>query len=554
MPYPTEVKGMAPINYRSGPAATSTSDVNGAFAATNRPERHPATPILKAYVGDPVEVHALVTPGSEQMHVFSLGGESLPLDPFLPGSNQVQARGIGPWETLQANIRGGAGGGATVGDLFYGDLRRPFTEAGLWGIQRVLADASCPIRPLDARGCTGTSGRIHHPRRSAARDTHHSHDSRLSSPTVAAATQAGSATGEASSAAAGEGRTRNPGRRGSGHVQALVPARRTRASLQAGAGSTYGHCRHPREGRGRRPRRLRDDDRRGPLGAEAHLTRARAEVPSLRSLGLAWGALAAVVAIGADGGDSPPRSRVPAPAPLTAPQFDPEGSQAIAKLGRALPLRTADGRVVEVAALDVRPRRGSERLIDVRLRYELRGGATYRMDPAREAQLVDGSGQLLTDHAHRERPASRVGAGPVAARTPPRGLGDVRSPHGRAGRARAADAGCGHGPAHGPVARQPAVVGGLVGLSRPGRVRPRSESPRAREHALNRRGPRPPDERQVLGAHETKRFLKVPTRMVACVGLREGDPAAHSSLFWGGLQCTEVVSYAAAPRGRIGRS
>jgi hypothetical protein len=159
MPYPTDVKGITPINYRSGPRATGTGDGNNAFAATNSgPNGTPDTPILKAYVGDPVEVHALVTPGSEQMHVFSLGGESFPLDPFLDGSNQVQARGIGPWETLQANIRGGAGGGVTVGDLFYGDLRRPFTDAGLWGIQRVMADASCPIRPLDSRGCTGTSG------------------------------------------------------------------------------------------------------------------------------------------------------------------------------------------------------------------------------------------------------------------------------------------------------------------------------------------------------------------------------------------------------------
>ena len=65
---------------------------------------------------------------------------------------------------------------------------------------------------------------------------------------------------------------------------------------------------------------------------------------------------------------------------------------------------------MEVAALDVRPRRGSERLIDVRLRYELRGGATYRMDPAREAQLVDGSGQLLT--------ATRTASGRRPALTP----------------------------------------------------------------------------------------------------------------------------------------
>ena len=165
--------------------------------------------MLKAYVGDPVEVHALVTPGSEQMHVFSLGGESWPLDPYLPGSNQVQARGIGPWETLEADIRAGAGGGTTVGDIFYGDLRRPFTDAGLWGIQRVLSDASCPIRPLDGRGCTGSSGALHHPRRRAPRDAHHpAIPASRPSPTVGAGT--GSPAGEASSAAAGEGRTRSP--------------------------------------------------------------------------------------------------------------------------------------------------------------------------------------------------------------------------------------------------------------------------------------------------------------------------------------------------------
>jgi FtsP/CotA-like multicopper oxidase with cupredoxin domain len=156
MPYPTEVKGISTINYGSGPR--TTNDVNGAYSASGSGQNGtPATPILTAYVGDPVQVHALVTPGSEQMHVFGLGGESWPLDPFLDGSNQVQARAVGPWETLQANISGGAGGGTMVGDMFYGDLRRPFTSGGLWGIQRVLKDASCPIRPLDARGCTGSS-------------------------------------------------------------------------------------------------------------------------------------------------------------------------------------------------------------------------------------------------------------------------------------------------------------------------------------------------------------------------------------------------------------
>jgi hypothetical protein len=104
-----------------------------------------------------------------------------------------------------------------------------------------------------------------------------------------------------------------------------------------------------------------------------------------------------VVASGASGADggSPPRSRLPVPAATAVPQRDPEGAQAIVRLGRALRLPAANGRIVEVAALELRRRHGSGRLIDVRLRYALRAGAPYRMDPAHEAQLVDGSGQLL---------------------------------------------------------------------------------------------------------------------------------------------------------------
>ena len=38
----------------------------------------PTTPLLRAYAGDPVKVHVLGAPGSEQMHVFNLGGMSWP--------------------------------------------------------------------------------------------------------------------------------------------------------------------------------------------------------------------------------------------------------------------------------------------------------------------------------------------------------------------------------------------------------------------------------------------------------------------------------------------
>ena len=150
MPYPLQVKGPAVINYQSAPRP----DTATGFSSTGNGD--PPTPILRAYVGDPVRVHAMVQPGSEQLHSFTLGGLTWPIEPLIPNSQLLTTRGLGPMESLDAFITGGAGGrGGTVGDLAYGDLRRPFTEAGIWGLQRVLSDASCPIRPLDGRTCLG---------------------------------------------------------------------------------------------------------------------------------------------------------------------------------------------------------------------------------------------------------------------------------------------------------------------------------------------------------------------------------------------------------------
>ena len=95
----------------------------------------------------------MVAPGSEASHVFSLGGLAWDRDWRQPLSNKISADAIGPWETTDALVAGGAGGwGQTAGDYFYGDLRRPFTEAGMWGLQRVLpADLSggCPLRKVN---------------------------------------------------------------------------------------------------------------------------------------------------------------------------------------------------------------------------------------------------------------------------------------------------------------------------------------------------------------------------------------------------------------------
>jgi hypothetical protein len=140
MPYPTNaVAGASNINYATAPSGDGPST----FKTGNN---DPATPVLRAYVGDEMIVHEVVAPGSEQGHVFSLGGPVASRDMYIPKSEYTSNQALGPGESFDAKVVGGAGGGAStsVGDYFYGDLRRPFTQIGVWGLQRVLpAPANC---------------------------------------------------------------------------------------------------------------------------------------------------------------------------------------------------------------------------------------------------------------------------------------------------------------------------------------------------------------------------------------------------------------------------
>jgi hypothetical protein len=147
MPYPTSANaGRSLLNYQAAPAGDGPTSF-----------RDPGkVPLLTAYAGEAEVVHVLDTPGSESAHAFSLGGLSWRQDPFLPSSNLLTTQGMGPWETFNMVINGGAGGTQQApGDYFYGDLRRPFTAVGLWGLQRVLPSdpASCTILTVNGSTC-----------------------------------------------------------------------------------------------------------------------------------------------------------------------------------------------------------------------------------------------------------------------------------------------------------------------------------------------------------------------------------------------------------------
>jgi len=150
MPYPDAVEGPALVNYRSEPRG------DGPMAFSSRAHGDPVTPLLRAYAGDRVKVHVLGAPGSEQPHAFSLGGLNWAVDPLIRGGNVTSAAALLPWTTLDAEILGGAGGhGRAAADYWYGDLRRPFAQAGMWGLLRVLPRDRCEddLLALPGRAC-----------------------------------------------------------------------------------------------------------------------------------------------------------------------------------------------------------------------------------------------------------------------------------------------------------------------------------------------------------------------------------------------------------------
>jgi hypothetical protein len=150
------------VNYSSAPLTTrlglTTSPPNPdpawEFAFSSTRFGDPATPVFRAIAGDPV-VMRLSIGASDQFHTFAVGGHVFPQEPNMwnGGSDQrsqlLPSRSFTAAETAEIELVGGAGGTTrATGDYLYGDLRQPFTEAGMWGIFRVLPAGSAGIGAL----------------------------------------------------------------------------------------------------------------------------------------------------------------------------------------------------------------------------------------------------------------------------------------------------------------------------------------------------------------------------------------------------------------------
>ena len=135
MPYPRDVSGPALVNYRQ--VLDRVIDANMFSSTVVRRPDHAAPAGVRRRPGQGARARR-ARPASSCTCSPSAVCRGPPTCTST-NSSQCQSRAVGPWEKLDIKVAGGAGGVTQQpGDYFYGDIRRPFTEAGMWGLFRVL--------------------------------------------------------------------------------------------------------------------------------------------------------------------------------------------------------------------------------------------------------------------------------------------------------------------------------------------------------------------------------------------------------------------------------
>jgi hypothetical protein len=156
MPYVQNVAGLTAVNYRSEPykfREEQGCSLDKVFmpCKVEAPE-DPVTPTIEAHAGDAVRIH-VIGANNEQNGMFSIEGHEWPIEPYMPGADQISVVEFSGSETLDVFLRAGAGGPARlVGDYVWSNQRLPYTQSGQWGYFRVLPPGDRRILPLYGSG------------------------------------------------------------------------------------------------------------------------------------------------------------------------------------------------------------------------------------------------------------------------------------------------------------------------------------------------------------------------------------------------------------------
>ncbi|MEU8663242.1 multicopper oxidase domain-containing protein, partial [Actinoplanes philippinensis] len=111
----------------------------------------PATPVLRAYPGDPVKLRLLIGSDRGRAHSFVLSGHGWNYQAADPASTVVSTRGLLlASQAASLDLLGGAGGPrAATGDFLFRDGNQVNqTNAGLWGLLRVHGSTQADLPPL----------------------------------------------------------------------------------------------------------------------------------------------------------------------------------------------------------------------------------------------------------------------------------------------------------------------------------------------------------------------------------------------------------------------
>jgi hypothetical protein len=145
-------KGNRGINYRTERFAPRLqTNPQRAWAMSSTVHGDPATPVFRAYVGDPVWMRVLQGSDRGRAHTFLMHGHEWPYQANDPASMRRSAQdGVMPGRAFNFNLLGGAGGRQrSSGDYLFRDgLLNNQVNAGLWGLLRVEGTASADLKPL----------------------------------------------------------------------------------------------------------------------------------------------------------------------------------------------------------------------------------------------------------------------------------------------------------------------------------------------------------------------------------------------------------------------
>ena len=142
-----------PLDGRTGdPARILDSTVHG----------DPATPLLEAYVGDPIVIRTLAS-ATNDIHTLHIDGHGFRLEPWSRASPFVDTALVGVSERFDLVIPAAGGPARRAGDYLYRNGRPSKFREGSWGILRVLDRARAPtaLMPLpDVPVTTAASGDV----------------------------------------------------------------------------------------------------------------------------------------------------------------------------------------------------------------------------------------------------------------------------------------------------------------------------------------------------------------------------------------------------------